>query len=389
MQLTASFHPSISDIDARDWDSLSGRPYPFLRHAFLEAAEASGSVCPDTGWMPCHLTLRRGDTVVAAMPLYQKAHSWGEFVFDWSWADAYRRSGLDYYPKLVSAAPFTPATGPRLLIAAGEDVPALSAALLSTATAFAREHGFSSLHVHFPEPGETVHCESAGLLLRQDCQFHWRNDDYADFDEFLAAFSAKKRKNVRRERRRIEEQGIRHRFVAGAEATPTELAAAWRLCSHTFARRGHSPYLNLDFFVRLADSAPDSLVLVLAERRDTIVAAAILLRGSSALYGRYWGSEGDYHSLHFETCYYQGIEYCIREGLELFEPGTQGEHKVSRGFLPTPTYSAHWLAHPQFAAAIEEHLQREGENVEDYMRYIAGRSPYRADREPPVTAGGA
>ncbi len=376
--LSAHFHGAMADIPADDWNAMVDPAYPHLRHEFLQLAEASGSVSLDTGWQPEHLTLQRGETIVAAMPLYQKAHSWGEFVFDWSWAEAYRQAGLPYYPKLVSVTPFTPATSSKLLIAAGEDTAILKRALLESVILIAKERDFSSIHLQFLDTADLAACRQQQLLIRQDCQFHWQNADYGDFDDFLEAFSSKKRKNVRRERRRIAEAGISHRIVAGGEASEQEIGDAWQLCARTFMKRGHSPYLNLDFFLRLKQAMPESLALVLAEHGSRVVAAAILLRGKGTLYGRYWGSENDYHSLHFETCYYQGIDYCIREGIERFEPGTQGEHKVSRGFLPSRTYSAHWLAQTPYTDAIRQHVARESAGVEQYMREIDARSPFKA-----------
>lgn len=377
--LTAQFHAGMSEIDPQAWDAMVSVDTPHLSHAFLRAAESSGSVCEETGWQPCHLTLERDGSIVAAMPLYQKGHSWGEFVFDWSWADAYHRAGLVYYPKLVSASPFTPATTDKLLVAPGEDETVMGRTLLASATNFAQQHDFSSLHLQFVSQRDlSAIDDGANVLVRKDCQFHWQNDGYRDFDDYLSHFASKKRKNVKRERRRLIEAGITHRIVAGNDISATQMSTAWQLCSNTFAIRGHAPYLNLAFFETLLRVAPEQLVLVLAEYEDTIVAAAILLRGESVLYGRYWGSDGDYHSLHFETCYYQGIEYCIRHGIDRYEPGTQGEHKVSRGFLPTSTFSAHWLAHPEFASAIGNYLEREERGVDAYMAAIDERSPFKS-----------
>ncbi|MEM7611355.1 MAG: GNAT family N-acetyltransferase [Pseudomonadota bacterium] len=375
--LSLHFHASMADIPANAWDAMVSGDTPHLSHTFLRLAESSGSVCEETGWLPCHLTVQDGKEILAAMPLYQKGHSWGEFVFDWSWADAYQRSGLEYYPKLVSASPFTPATASKLLVATGQSQSVMATALLQGATRFAREHQFSSMHLQFISDRDALAAQDATLVVREDCQFHWQNNDYRDFDEFLNAFSSKKRKNVKRERRRVLEAGITHRLVAGSDISAELMATAWRLCSYTFAMRGHSPYLNPEFFESLRREAPETLALVLAEYDGRTVAAAILLRGESTLYGRYWGSEDTFHSLHFETCYYQGIEYCIAEGIQRFEPGTQGEHKVSRGFLPASTRSAHWLAHPQFANAIGQYVDREAEGVERYMSEIRGRSPFK------------
>ena len=375
----AEFHSAMAAIDAAQWDAMVDADQPHLSHAFLDLAETSGSVSEDTGWLPCHLTIHQGDKMLAAMPLYQKSHSWGEFIFDWSWADAFQRHGLTYYPKLISATPFTPATANKLLVAQGEDITLWKRTLLATAIDFAQQHEFSSLHLQFLSDADQRACdETTGLLRRSDCQFHWHNDGYPDFDAFLAQFASKKRKNVKRERRRIRENGIRHRIVSGADISDAERARAYALCSRTFLLRGHTPYLNESFFAGLCDQMPAQILFVLAEHEDEIVAAAILLRGTETLYGRYWGSDGDFHSLHFETCYYQGIDYCIDHGLRRFEPGTQGEHKVARGFLPAETVSAHWLARADFAAAIEDYLDREQRGVSAYMAEIDRRSPFKA-----------
>ncbi|MEL6870590.1 MAG: GNAT family N-acetyltransferase [Pseudomonadota bacterium] len=376
--LTARFHVRIDDIPADQWDTLVPTNAPHLQHAFLALAERSGSVSEASGWLPCHLTLHAGDELVGAMPLYQKAHSWGEFVFDWSWADAYRRAGLDYYPKLLSAAPYTPATVSKLLVATNHpDAAALRRTLLNAALEFARQQGFSSLHLQFISDQDVQAANAADWIIREDCQFHWHNNGYTSFEHYLDQFSSKKRKNVNRERRRVREAGIRHTIVAGTDISEQQMRDAWRLCSYTFAARGGMPYLNLEFFLALLDNAPATLALVLATDDGRPVAAAILLTAGDTLLGRYWGSEGDYHSLHFETCYYQGIEYCIANGLQRFEPGTQGEHKVSRGFLPVKTRSAHWLAQPEFAAAIGDYVEREAQGVAGYMQQIEARTPFR------------
>ncbi len=381
--LTATIHPAMADIPADEWDSLLAPGQPHLEHSFLNIAETSGSVSNETGWQPCHITLRQNGRLVGALPLYQKSHSWGEFIFDWSWAQAYQRAGLPYYPKLVSASPFTPATSQKLLLASDADI-GNQDALLQVAIGFAKEHRFSSLHLQFLPEDERTMASNSGLLMRKDCQFHWFNRDYQDFGDFLATFSSKKRKNVNRERRRVREAGIEHRIVAGDSLTESVMRDAWRLCSYTFFARGHEPYLNLDFFLALMQQPDSPLVVVLAEHAGAPVAAAILLRGEDVLLGRYWGSEKDYHSLHFETCYYQGIDYCIAEGIQRYEPGTQGEHKIARGFVPTETGSAHWLAEPAFADAIADYLSREAEGVDAYMEGVTQHVPYRQDDGDPA-----
>ncbi len=368
---------SLESVTAGDGNRLVSAEHPFLRHEFLLAAEHSGSVAPETGWHPCHLLLKSSDDgLIAAMPLYRKVHSWGEFVFDWAWANAYEQAGLAYYPKLVSAAPFTPASSPRLLCGSAETGPA-GAALLDAALQLAQDQDLSSLHVQFPLEHELPVLERAGLKLRKDCQFHWRNRDYRHFDEFLAQFSSRKRKKVRRDRRAVTDQGIRFRWLHGNEIDATTWQTIYGLISSTFLRRGGMPYYNLAFFRAISQSLAQQVLVVLAETGDTAVAAAIFFVGETRLYGRYWGSNGRYDALHFETCYYQGIEYCIANGLDWFEPGTQGEHKVSRGFLPVTTWSAHWLAHDAFFDAIGRYLDEEQQHIERYIEAVDAHTPYR------------
>ncbi|HHQ14716.1 MAG TPA: N-acetyltransferase [Chromatiales bacterium] len=371
---------ALDDIDAGEWNALDGTDQPFLRHEFLAALEHSGAVGPDQGWEPAHLVLRTGHGKLAgAMPLYIKTDSWGEFVFDFAWADAYHRAGLNYYPKLVSGIPFTPATGPRLLAAAWADSGEIHRRLLNAARALADELGASSLHILFPPPQQIGSIEQAGLLLRKDCQFHWHNHDYTDFDSFLDSFSAAKRKKVRRERRRVRESGVSFRVLHGHELDRNTWKTLMPLYASSFWRRGRSPYLGLEFFVEVAATLPDQTLAIVAEHDGEAIGTAICFRSSDTLYGRYWGASARYHSLHFETCYYQGIDYCIENGLQHFEPGTQGEHKVSRGFVPTETWSAHWLADPRFAAAVDDYLRRERRYINEYMQSVDQHLPYRRD----------
>ncbi len=379
MRLTV--HDAIADIAAAEWNAVAGDEYPFLRHEFLLAAEQTGSVSADAGWIPRHLTVEKDGTLLGAMPLYEKDHSWGEFVFDWAWARAYERAGLPYYPKLVSAVPFTPAPSRRLLLAenAGADV---ARVLIDGAIALAEKTGCSSLHILFPLEDELPLFRDAGLRVRKDCQFHWENRDYADFDAFLQTFTAVKRKKARRDRRRVSEAGIQFRRLRGADLDTDTWETVFRMISITFMRRGSLPYYDLDFFLRIAAALPDNILVILAEQDGQPIAAAVFYESASTLYGRYWGSTGYHNALHFETCYYQGIEYCIDKGLQRFEPGTQGEHKISRGFAPVYTWSAHWLAHPEFLSAIGDYLEEEGHHVDRYVDAIDSHSPYRDDREP-------
>ena len=364
---------SLASVSAREWDALTGG-HPLLRHAFLHALHECGCACPETGWAPCYLALREAGILKAAMPLYLKSHSYGEYVFDWAWADAYQRHGLAYYPKLVCAIPFTPVTGSRLLAA---DAGA-RARLAQAALAFGRDAQVSSLHCLFPTEQESGVLSEAGMMLRSTVQFHWRNEGYAGFDDFLARMNHDKRKKIRQERRRLREAGISFRWLGGAEAT----AADWRFFMDCYARtyRAHhsTPYLNLRFFERIAGEMPENLLLILACREGRPIAAAFNVYGGQALYGRYWGAR-EYHSgLHFETCYYQAIEFCIANGIPAFEGGAQGEHKLARGLLPVQTVSAHWLARPEFADAVAQFLRRETRGIGQYVDELAEHSPFKA-----------
>jgi uncharacterized protein len=369
-------HDSIANLKPHEWNRLAGDRFPFISHEFLLLAEQSGCVAEATGWIPRHIGIYdSSDTLVAAMPLYQKSHSWGEFVFDWSWAQAYHRAGIEYYPKLVSAAPFTPAPSSRLLTL--NDSPELAAELLRQAMELAQDGGYSSLHILFPNPDELPAIESAGLKLRKDCQFHWHNHNYLNFDEFLNTFSSAKRKKARRDRRHVAESGVTFRWFGGQELDRSIWQDVYPLISNTFMQRGSLPYYNLDFLVEVSKRLPQTMHVVLAERNKEPIATAVFYRGADALYGRYWGCNTDINALHFETCYYQGIDFCIRHGIRRFEPGTQGEHKISRGFSPVTTWSAHWLAHPEFFSAIGRYLDEEHDYIERYIEAVGQHSPFR------------
>jgi len=367
---------SIADIGRDAWNSLAGDQYPFLRYEFLHAAEATGCVTPERGWSPRHLSIENDGRLRAAMPLYEKSHSWGEFVFDWAWANAYEQAGLQYYPKLVSAIPFTPAPSSRLLLLDPDDHEA-AAGLIQAAVALATETECSSLHFLFPTDTDLRHLEEAGMMIRKDCQFHWHNKAYSSFDEFLEGFTSVKRKKARRDRRRVIENGIRFRRIRGADLDDETWSVVYRLISRTFMIRGSMPYFNESFFRAISAEMPASVLVILAEFENAPIAAAVFFEGEDTLYGRYWGSDGHFDSLHFETCYYQGIDYCIETGKQIFEPGTQGEHKISRGFSPVSTWSAHWLAHPEFSSAIERYLDEEGRHVERYIDSIDAHTPYK------------
>jgi predicted N-acyltransferase len=387
MTLTVHTIERLAELDASEWAALDHAGYPFTRLEFLSALERTGCIGAGTGWRPLLVTLRDERGLAAAAPAWLKDDSYGEFVFDFAWAQAYARHGLRYYPKLVVAAPFTPATGPRLLVRrdlAGDTTDrltlrrALQAALIDTAEA----RGLSSVHLLFPEADDRAALD-ARWLARRDCQFHWSNRGYASFEDFLGSFTAEKRKKAKRERRRVAEAGIRFESRLGSEATQNEILMAWQLHRTTFLRRGNEPYLGAETFLEIARTLGESLLFKFAMQGEDIVAVAVFFIGGDALYGRYWGAAEEHHSLHFETCYHQGIEFCIERGLARFEPGTQGEHKVSRGFVPTYTHSAHWIGEPRFRAAIADYLEREIDAVERYAKGVGEHVPYRADLDTP------
>ena len=371
-------HDSIDAIPASDWNRLAGSN-PFLRHEFLAALEHSGCVGMQTGWQPRHLSYTdETGRLIGALPLYLKFHSYGEYVFDWAWAEAWQRAGLAYYPKLVAAVPFSPVSGPRLLLAPSAKQGNIAAALISKTRELAVTHTASSVHCLFPYTDEIQYWESQKYMLRKDCQFHWHNRDYRGFDDYLAALSAENRKKVKRERRRVAEAGITHRIYSGDQLDDRLLDVLYRFYSATYAKRARPAYLNRGFFAEIAAGMPDALRVIFAFLDAEPVACAICFRDAESLYGRHWGCEREFHSLHFETCYYQGIEYCIREGLKHFNPGVQGEHKLARGFEPSVTHSLHWIAEPTFRKAIGDFLQQESRMVDAYVREAAQHLPYRS-----------
>jgi uncharacterized protein len=392
MASRARFLRSIADIDAGGWNALAGATpessgagaQPFVRHEFLLALEESACAAAQTGWEPQHLVLEDGaGKLLGALPLYRKSHSRGEFVFDFSWANAYAQHGLEYYPKLLSAIPFTPVSGPRLLVNPAAERRAVVDSLIRLAREYARSEQLSSWHVLFPAAGELEVLTRAGLIPRRDCQFHWFNRGYDSFEAFLATFTAEKRKKAKRERRRVAEAGIEFDTLLGGEVDDKLWRAVFEFYADTFYRHGHEPYLNLRFFKLICERMPGQLMLKIARHGRSPIAVAIFFVGEDTLFGRYWGAGGNYHSLHFETCYYQGIEYCIEHGLKRFEPGTQGEHKVPRGFEPTFVGSAHYVADERFAAAIRDFAAREARGVDHYAAAVKEHVPYHraADEE--------
>jgi predicted N-acyltransferase len=376
----AHFHRSIQDLSARDWNALGAGGNPFTRHEFLAALERTHCVGRSSGWEPRYLTLHDAHGLAGAAAAFVKTHSFGEFVFDFAWARGYERLGRRYYPKLTLAAPFTPATGPRLLVRADLDRATVATRLLAELENHATSHGLSGVHALFLDEAARAACAGRGWLLRRDCQFHWTNRGYGSFEEYLGTFTAEKRKKARRERRRVEDAGVHFETRFGCELDEALLDRIYELHRDTFLRHGHEPYLTRAFFSEVARVLPDALMVKLAVHGRTVVAAAIFFCCEEALFGRYWGAAADYHSLHFETCYHQGIEFCIERGITRFEPGTQGEHKVSRGFEPAITWSAHYIADADFRAAIGEYLAREGAAVEAYALEVQGHVPYRGRR---------
>jgi len=372
-------HETIESIGAERWNGLCGCDYPFLRYEFLHALEQSGSVGRGTGWQPIHLELRRQGSTIALMPLYLKNHSYGEYVFDWSWADAYQRYGLEYYPKLVNAIPFTPAWGPRIgsEIEDAELIPLLYAALKQ----ISEKLDCSSWHSLFLPKEQSDLYSQHNQLQRLGTQFHWFNRGYASFDDFLQQMTSRRRKNLKKERHKIQGQQVEMKTLTGREISDEVLRSFYHCYQLTYAKRGQRGYLTEGFFRLLREQMPEQLIMVTAWHNDNMVAGALSLRSSDTLFGRYWGCLDEFDSLHFEACYYQGIDYCIREGLQRFDPGAQGEHKVQRGFEPIETWSAHWIREAGFNEAIRQFCQEEAEHTRSYMHELEGNLPYRCESD--------
>jgi len=361
---------SLTGVDPHEWNALAGAQ-PFVRHEFLSALIESGCASERTGWTPRFLLLRRAGALAGAMPLFAKSHSYGEYVFDWAWAEAHERHGVEYYPKLLCAVPFTPVRGARILGAREQD----QRTLIRAALAMGRD--LSSLHVLFPRPAEAALLQEEGMLLRRTVQFHWRNEAYQDFDAFLARLSHARRKNIRQERRRVREAGVELIRLEGEAIAREHWEFFARCYRHTYAAHGSTPYLNLDFFLRVGATLAAHTVMVIAQRNAQPIAAALFLADATTLYGRYWGAVEHVPLLHFECCYYQGIEHAIARGLQTFEGGAQGEHKLFRGLLPTESLSAHWLADPRFSRAVEQFLDREASGVARYVDELCEHSPFK------------
>jgi hypothetical protein len=361
---------TLGVVEPQAWNALVAG-HPFLRHEFLHALHETGCACERTGWLPRYLTLWQDASLVGAMPLYLKSHSYGEYVFDWAWAEAYHRHGLAYYPKLLGAIPFSPITGPRLLARDSTT----RGILVRAALQLARE--VSSLHVLFPVETEAREMERSGMLLRRSVQFHWENRGYANFEEFLANLSSLKRKKIRQERRKVRETGVQLRRLTGKEISEGQWNVFARCYGGTYRAHHSTPYLNLAFFQRLGEALPEHLLMVIAELDGKPIASALNVFSPTTLYGRYWGALQHVPLLHFEVCYYQAVEFCIERHIRIFEGGAQGEHKLARGFMPVQTWSAHWLQHPEFSDAVENFLARESTGIERYVDELNERSPFR------------
>jgi uncharacterized protein len=371
---------SIHEVAADAWNACAGADDPFLNHGFLAALEDSGSVSAETGWIPQHLAaLGEDGSVAACAPLYLKSHSYGEYVFDWSWADAYERAGGRYYPKLQAAVPFTPITGRRLLVR--PNAPAGAAEVLAAAMVrLAEQLEVSSLHVTFPTEPEWRTLGDHGWLMRTGYQFHWENRGYLTFDDFLADLSSRKRKAIRKERAVVRDQDVTVRTLTGDAIEERHWDAFYRFYSNTHGRKWGHAYLNRAFFSLLAGAMAERVVLVMAETSDgRPVGGALNILGRDTLYGRYWGCEEHFRFLHFEACYYRAIDFAIERGLARVEAGAQGEHKIQRGYLPRPTYSAHWIADPGFRRAVERFLQAERRAAAAEMRLLSEESPFRKE----------
>lgn len=380
MALEAQFITSLREINAAQWDAMVPEGYPFLQHRFLQGMEDTDCTTAASGWQPCHLLLRDDGDLAGILPLYLKSHSYGEYVFDWSWADAWRQQGLEYYPKLVSAIPFTPATGPRLCAAPGADEKLLWQAAIKAISTFASERGLSSWHILFPSKAISHELRAEGLHQRVSTAFHWYNDGFDNFEDFLATFNSRKRKALKRERRRVEEQGLTLTTLTGNAITAEHWDTFYHFYQMTYAKRsGHGGYLTRAFFTETAASMGEKVILVLAYKDERAVAGALYFRSDDTLYGRYWGCEHEYDCLHFEACYYQGIEYCIANRLQRFDPGAQGEHKIQRGFVPTVTWSNHWIADPTLSNAVGDFTEREARHNADYLESAKALLPFKAN----------
>ena len=374
---------SLAEIPASEWNVLLPKDAgPFLNHAFLSTLEETMCVGGKTGWQIAHLGLKDHDKLIGAMPLYLKQHSYGEFVFDWSWAQAYEQQGLQYFPKALCAIPFTPVQGSRILSAPGLNRQQIESTLIAGLKSIVIQNQLSSAHVLFAQESEVNELKAQGFMLRDSVQFHWHNQDFQNFEQFLSALTMKRRKNIRREREQVDKELVTFRHVSGEQATDLDWEFFYRCYQNTYVEHLSSPYLNEAFFKLWAQRMPENLHLIIAQRNQTPIAASLLVvdKSSSKAYGRYWGALEYIPCLHFETAYYQAIEYCIEHGIQTFEGGAQGEHKMARGFLPTTLQSAHFIADPAFSRAVKHFLDREHQGMEAYVDELAEHSPLKSTK---------
>ena len=377
MSLTAKIVDSLDEIPAIEWNKLIPDSNPFIRHEFLAGLERYN--CLDShGWSPAHIVIYDNKIIVAAMPMYIKTNSTGEFVFDWSWAEAFQNAGGEYYPKLVSAIPFAPVAGPRILIDPKvHNMDALIDLLISSVCYTAEHNNFSSFHCLFPDESQLVLFENYKMNLRMSCQYHWFNNNYNSFDEFLDTLDSKHRKNIKRERKSVFDQNIQIEFLKGNEISEQQWNTFYKFYCSTFYRKWGEPRLTLNFFLSMSEFMPESTILILAKKNNQYIAGAYAMCSNDTLYGRHWGCSNRYNNLHFELCYYQTIEYCIRNGLKCLNAGAQGEHKISRGFIPVKTWSLHWIRNDHFRNAVKRFLVQETEYIEQYMNNMQLHLPYK------------
>ena len=376
----------LSDISCGEWNALiPSDAGPFLRHEFLNSLEETGCVGGDTGWQVAHLLLRDRNQLIGAMPLYLKQHSYGEFVFDWSWAQAYEQQGMQYFPKALCAIPYTPVQGSRILCADYSDTGLVKQQLIEGLKTLVLQNNLSSAHILFPHAAEAKELKAEGFMLRDSVQFHWHNQEYVNFEQFLAALTMKRRKNIRRERDQVAREMISFRHVSGMSSTDADWEFFYRCYENTYLEHQSTPYLSEAFFKLWAQRMPENLHLIIAERSGSPIAASMLVvdPASSKAYGRYWGAIEHVPCLHFETAYYQAIEYCIAKQIQTFEGGAQGEHKMARGFLPITIQSAHFIADPQFAKAVQHFLDREHQGIGAYVDELAEHSPLKSSKVQP------
>ena len=375
--MKSRFESGMNAVSPAKWSALTDSNFPFSEHDFLSALEETNCVGKESGWIPCHLTIWEKDMLHGALFLYEKNNGYGEYIFDWGWAQAYEKNGLNYYPKLVSTVPFTPATGRKLLVHPEVDDDLVRKKLLEEALYCMRSRNCSSLHFLYITTEEISTFNSMGFLIRHSFQFHWKNNSYKNFDQFLSTLKRKRRKEIIRERKQIKEQMITVKILEGDDITREQIAQMYKFYISTISRKWGHPYLSLEFFYRIHHTMLKRLVLILAYVNKDCVAGSINFQKGDCLYGRYWGCKGNYRSLHFELCYYQPIEFAIRKGITLFEAGAQGEHKIQRGFLPELTYSAHWLEHKEFRTSISNFLEAEKESIRQGIKEFSPHSPYR------------